>query len=191
MPKLPRLLAALLLLLTAACASVPPEDLPRPAPTDVAALAQAITDLGAGVDPEEARRMAQISYDYPLSLAVAYRIEDSPIIHNMKVNQGLKPRGLCYQWADDLETRLSAERFRTLELHRAIANSDSAIRIEHSTVIVSAPGDSMYDGIVLDPWRNGGQLYWEAVRDDTRYPWLPREEVFKRKRARAHLNGPG
>lgn len=184
MPKLPRLLAALLFLLTAACASVPPQDLPRPAPTDVAALAQAITDLGPDIDPAEAQRMAQISYDYPLRLAVEYQIEDSPIIHNMKVNQGLKPRGLCYQWADDLETRLSAENFQTLELHRAIANSESAIRIEHSTVIVSAPGDSMYDGIVLDPWRNGGLLFWGATREDTRYPWLPREEVFKRKRAR-------
>ena len=169
---------------TAACATIPPEDLPRPSDADVAALAQAITDLGPEVDPGEAQRMARISYDYPLRLAVEYQVEDSPIIHNMKVNQGLKPRGLCYQWADDLEARLSAEGFKTLDLHRAIANSESAIRIEHSTVIVSAPGDSMYEGIVLDPWRNGGQLYWGAVREDTRYPWLPREEVFKRKRAR-------
>ncbi|MDO6587102.1 hypothetical protein Q4543_16425 [Salipiger sp. 1_MG-2023] len=185
MPRLPRLVAALLFALTAAACSVPdPQDLPRPAPRDVAALAQAITDLGPQVDPDEARRMARIAYDYPLRLAVEYQVEDRPIIHNMKVNQGLKPRGLCYQWADDLESRLSAEGFQTLELQRAIANSESAIRIEHSTVIVTAPGASLYDGIVLDPWRNGGVLFWDKVRDDTRYPWLPREEVFKRKRAR-------
>lgn len=128
--------------------------------------------------------MARIAYDYPLQLAVEYQVEDRPIIHNMKVNQGLKPRGLCYQWADDLETRLSAETFQTLKLQRAIANSESALRIEHSTVIVTAPGDSIYEGIVLDPWRNGGVLFWDKVRDDTRYPWLPREEVFQRKRAR-------
>ncbi|MBU2959565.1 hypothetical protein KO516_01740 [Citreicella sp. C3M06] len=185
MPRLPRLVAALLFALTAAACSVPdPQDLPRPAQHDVAALAQAITDLGPQVDPDEARRMARIAYDYPLRLAVEYQVEDRPIIHNIKVNQGLKPRGLCYQWADDLEARLSAEGFQTLELQRAIANSESAIRIEHSTVIVTAPGASLYDGIVLDPWRNGGLLFWDKVRDDTRYPWLPREEVFKRKRAR-------
>lgn len=154
MPRLPRLVAALLFALTAAACSVPsPQDLPRPAPGEVAALAQAITDLGPRVDPDEARRMARIAYDYPLQLAVEYQVEDRPIIHNMKVNQGLKPRGLCYQWADDLETRLSAETFQTLELQRAIANSESALRIEHSTVIVTAPGDSIYEGIVLDPWQ--------------------------------------
>lgn len=185
MPKLPRLLAAVLFALLAACASTPPEDLPRPAAPDVAALSASIAALGGGIDPDEARRMAEISYDYPLKLAVAWQVEDPPIIHNMKVNRGLKPRGLCYQWADDLEARLRAEGFQTLELHRAIANSESSIRIEHSTVIVSAPGASMYEGIVLDPWRNGGQLWWGDVRADKSYPWLPREEVFRRKRERA------
>ena len=62
---------------------------------------------------------------------------------------GLKPRGLCWHWAEDIERRLRAEDFQTLDLHRAIANANN-IRIEHSTTIVSRRGDGMYDGLVLD-----------------------------------------
>ncbi|GGG80578.1 hypothetical protein GCM10011415_32440 [Salipiger pallidus] len=183
LPKTAALLASALLL--AACATPRPEDLPRPTGADVAELAAAIRALGPEVDEAEALRAAQIAYEYPLQLAVEYEIEDPPYIHNIKVNNGTKPRGLCYQWADDLEARLRMEGFDTLDLHRAIANSENAWRIEHSTVIVSAPGDDMYDGIVLDPWRWGGELYWGATVDDHEYPWLPRQEVFRRKRERS------
>ena len=185
---LPRRLTAFLFLslalFLAACATPRPEDLPRPTQSEIAALADEIHALGPNIDAGEAARAAAIAYEYPLRLAVEYQVEDPPIIHNIKVNQGLKPRGLCYQWADDLQARLAQEGFETLELQRAIANSQSAIRIEHSTVVITAPGDSMYDGVVLDPWRNGGRLYWGKVTEDDAYPWLPRQEVFASKRAR-------
>jgi len=181
--QLPAFLFLSLALFLAACATPRPEDLPRPTEAEIAALADEIHALGAGIDAGEAARAAAIAYEYPLRLAVEYQVEDPPIIHNIKVNQGLKPRGLCYQWADDLQARLAQEGFETIELQRAIANSESAIRIEHSTVVVTAPGDSMYEGIVLDPWRKGGQLYWGPVTEDEAYTWLPRQDVFARKRA--------
>jgi hypothetical protein len=28
------------------------------------------------------------------------------------------------------------------------------------------------EGLVLDPWRNSGDLYWTKVGQDS-YPWLP------------------
>lgn len=183
---LPRLFAALLLLVATlaigGCAATPARELPPPSQAEIAALAREIQSLAPEIAPEEAARAARVSIEYPRRLALAYEIEDTPYIHNIKVNRGLKPRGLCYQWADDLEARLRQEGFATLKLHRAIANSETPLRIEHSTVIVSAPGDGMYEGIVLDPWRNGGRLYWGPVLEDKKYPWLPRQEVFARKR---------
>ena len=83
----------------------------------------------------------------------------------------------------DLDDRLQKEQFRTLEIHRAIANYDN-IRLEHSTTILGRRGDPMEDSIVLDPWREGGKLFWTLVRDDIRYDWTPRQEVFEYKRAR-------
>jgi len=43
---------------------------------------------------------------------------------------------------------------------------------EHSTLVVAARDKGVPDGIVLDPWRNSGDLYWNHVKDDTKYPWV-------------------
>jgi len=147
-------------------------------------LRQAFLKLGPGVDREEAARAARVVYTYVDQLIVEYQIEDSsPLAHNTKVNFGQKPRGLCWHWAHDLDLRLQMERFKTLEIHRAIANYNN-LRLEHSTTILGRRGDPMEKGIVLDPWRNAGDLFWEIVAEDTRYDWTPRDEVFAYKRAR-------
>jgi hypothetical protein len=150
---------------------------------EVAALEQAILALGPGVDPEEAARAARIAYDHTDVLVQQYQITDPPLIHNMKVNAGLRPRGLCWHWAEDIENRLAAENFTTLDMHRAIANADVAFRIDHSTAIISAKGDDMYDGLVLDPWRTGGEMVWAPTRDD-KYPWKPQQQVLAVKAER-------
>lgn len=171
--------------LVAGCA-VPADHGPTPPdPAQIEELSRNISDLGPQVDPEEARRAARIAYEHTYVLAQQYQITDPPLVHNTKVNLGLRPRGLCWHWAEDLEQRMRAEGFRSLSLHRAIANSDNAFRIEHSTLIVSAAGDGMFQGIVLDPWRKGGRLTWVATPQDPDYDWKPREQVFATKRARA------
>lgn len=156
---------------------------------EVAALAAAIRALGPEVDPTEAERAARIAFVHSAELAVQYQITDPPLIHNTKVNMGLRPRGLCWHWAEDMEERLTQEQFETLDLHRAIANSQNPFRIEHSTTIVSRKDDSMFDGIVLDPWRKGGKLTWIGTRADKDYKWLPQRQVLiakqERKRRRA------
>jgi hypothetical protein len=177
LPRLPALLAVLWL---AACAAPPP----APDTRQIAALAHAITALGPDVSATEATRAAQIAYRYPLRLAAQYGITDPPLIHNTKVNIGLRPRGLCWHWAQDLEKRLAQESFQTLTLHRAIANFENPLRIEHSTVIVSAKGDDMFHGIVLDAWRKGGRLTWVPTLEDTAYKWRPRRAVLTAKRKR-------
>jgi hypothetical protein len=178
------LLAGLVLTVLAACGAPPPGK-----PDDVAQLRQAIAAMGPGVDPEEAARAAEIAYAHTHRLAQEYQITDPPLVHNTKVNMGIKPRGLCWHWAEDMETRLAAERFETLSLHRAIANADNPYRIDHSTVIVSAAGDGMYDGIVLDPWRKGGRLTWAPTRADTDYNWLPQVEAHAIIRAEKIAKG--
>jgi len=82
-------------------------------------------------------------------------------VHNTLVNLGVKPRGLCTHWTMDLLTRLQQEEFQSLDLHWGIANYDSLFLIEHSTVVISARGDLLQQGLVLDPWRYGGHLFWQ------------------------------
>lgn len=157
-------------------------------PEEQAELTRALRLMGPEVDPEEAYRAARVAYAEVWRLAQLYEIEDSPLTHNSKVNLGLKPRGLCYHWADDLEQRLKQERFRSLQLHRAVANWDNLL-LEHSTVILSQRGQSLQDGIVLDPWRRGGTLFWVQTRQDPRYLWTPRDEVFRIRRERRAARG--
>ncbi|WP_254445066.1 hypothetical protein [Ruegeria arenilitoris] len=170
-------LTTLAILGLGACSSAPPAR-----SDDVARLAAQIQALGPEVDPEEAQRAARVTYAYTAQLAQEYQITDPPLIHNAKVNKGVRPRGLCWHWAEDIERRLKQENFRTLTLHRAIANADNPFRIDHSTAIISRRGDSMYDGVVLDPWRYGGVLFWSPLREDTRYDWVPRDIVLEKRR---------
>ena len=187
-----RFLRPLILLLAlgllAACGVAPEKRAPA-SETEIAALASEILAMGPGVDPEEALRAARISYRHTRELAIQYQITDPPLIHNTKVNMGLRPRGLCWHWAEDMEKRLKAENFQTLVLYRAIANADNPYRIDHSTAIIAARGEGMYDGIVLDPWRTGGYLFWDQVRDDTKYNWVPREQVLDAKRRQMIAEG--
>ena len=183
-PLISRLLPLLAAcLLAAGCSGYAPDHTPASASREVGPLTAEIAALSPDVDPEEAARAARIALDYPLELRQRYEVSDPPLVHNTKVNMGLKPRGLCKDWADDMEARLAAEGFETLALHRAIANADNA-RIEHSTLIVSARGAGLYDGIVLDPWRYGGDLHWGPVTGDPDYRWLPRRQAFEARRER-------
>ena len=183
------LLYPLLLLgaLALTACSAPPPETGKSEAQSIAELTQSIRALGDHVDSEEATRAATIAYQYTSQLAVEYEITDSPLIHNTKVNAGLKPRGLCWHWAEDIQNRLNAEGFESLQVHRAIANADNPFLIDHSTALISAKGDTMYEAIVLDPWRYGGVLFWAPFAEDDRYDWHPQAEVLERKRQQNSL----
>ena len=149
-------------------------------PGRVEALTRALIAMSPVVDPQEAASAAALAYSETHRLAIAYEIVDPPLLHNIKVNAGQKPRGLCWHWAEDMEARLNAEGYRTLALHRAIANADSDLLIDHSTAIIAPVGAAWDEGMVLDPWRYGGELFWARVREDTRYDWDEREAVMRR-----------
>ena len=165
----------------AACGTAP-EKRAIASPAEVAELSRTVQAMGPDVSPDEAAAAAQIAYDTTRQLAIQYQITDPPLIHNTKVNLGLRPRGLCWHWAEDLERRLDAEGFGTLEMHRAIAVG-RGVRIDHSTAIISAKGDAYGEGVVLDPWRRGGELFFAPVVEDTRYFWEKRELVLARRSA--------
>lgn len=171
------------LLVLAACGSTPPEERPVPSELEIAQLAEGIAALGPDVDPDEALRAARISFEHTRKLAIAYEIVDPPLIHNTKVNMGIKPRGLCWHWAEDMEKRLKAEQFETLVIHRAIANANN-LRIEHSTAVISQRGDDMYKGMIVDPWRLGGVLTFNRTTADPDYDWLPQAVVHEQKRVK-------
>ncbi len=156
--------------------------------TRINQLARDITGLSLHDDPAEARQAATIAINYSQQLAEEYEITRTPIVHNFLINIGVKERGLCTHWTEDLKTRLEREKFRSLELHWAVANYDKPFRLEHSSVVVTSPGEKITSGILLDPWRYAGYLYWSPPSEDDGYQWYPREQVRQQKLAhRARL----
>lgn len=148
----------------AGCAHVPPP----PTPAQRQALQAALLTLGSEVQSAEAARLAQVAYDYPRILAQEYRLVRPPLWHNLLINLGLKKRGLCYQWAEDLAAELQAMELTSLELHWGVARPGSWR--EHNTVVITAERQAFTNGIVLDPWRRSGALVWQFVPRDV-YPW--------------------
>jgi hypothetical protein len=72
--------------------------------------------------------------------------------------------------------RLQTLNLTTYELHWGVAYKGSELR-EHNSVVITALNQPFEKGLVLDPWRNSGDLHWAAVGRDS-YPWvpLPRQE---------------
>ena len=85
-------LAMLIAVMVSGCATKPGK--PSVDQRDVVALAEELKRLGPDVDPDEAERAARIAFSYASQLAVEYEITDPPIVHNAKVNNGFRERGL-------------------------------------------------------------------------------------------------
>jgi hypothetical protein len=121
-------------------------------------------------DTEEARKIAEEAIHYSRLLADRYRLIHPPILHNIFVNLGLRERGLCIHWTEDLFEHLRGLEPKTFDLHWGIAYHNNPLLRDHSTVVITARGRGFEEGIVLDPWRHSGDLYWIPVQED-RYPW--------------------
>ena len=135
-------------------------------------LQQDLETLSNNIDSLEAEQLAETSVTYSLFLAEEYRLVRPPYLHNILVRIGIKDRGLCYHWAEDLLERLTSLELKSFILHRGVAYKGSDLR-EHNSVVVTARGQDFNEGIVLDPWRDSGDLYWARVKTD-RYPWEER-----------------
>lgn len=135
----------------------------------IEALSKAIAALDPSVDPKEARDVAYQAVVYPMHLSNEYDLVWPPSLQNIFVNSGSKQRGLCFQWATDMLIHLRKMNVQTLDFKWAIAKRGT--RREHNTAVVTAKGKPIENGIVLDPWRGSGTLYWVAVPDDPKYQW--------------------
>jgi len=161
-----RSIPVFILLLVAGCATVSVPDEKQKA--EVSVLAEKLRGLSPQVDAAEAGRAAGTAVHYPLVLAREYHATPPAVINNVLINAGLHPRGLCFQWADDLTAKLMTLHLRTLELHRGVARLGT--KHEHSCVVLVAPGQNFTNGIALDAWRYCGRLNWSPVLAD-KYAW--------------------
>ena len=145
---------------------------------EIATLNAQLIELGTRVDQAEARQVAETAIVYSQTLAARYRVVKPAAWHNILVRMGARERGLCYHWTTDLMRKLQALGLTSLKLYWGVAHQGSELR-EHNSVVIAARGQTFGEGLVLDPWRYSGDLYWASVSQD-RYPWreLPRKLWF-------------
>lgn len=145
---------------------------------EIQQLNEQLSGLGIAIDPAEARQVAETAIIYSHTLATRYRVVRPAVWHNILVRMGARERGLCYHWTTDLMRKLQTLGLTSFDLYWGVAHQGSELR-EHNSVVIAARGQVFQSGIVLDPWRHSGDLYWTDVSGD-RYPWreLPRNMWF-------------
>ena len=158
-----------LLLLSSGCASY------RQPVISSAGLAERLRGLSPSVDRQEAALTAETACVYSLELARQYRAVRPAWWNNVLINSGLKERGLCYEYANDLAAKLESLHVRTLAVRRGVASLNT--RLESNCLVLTAPGQPFDQGIVLDAWRYEGRLHWCAVKEDKKYPWVETQAI--------------
>jgi hypothetical protein len=155
---------------------------------DAQLLRDRIAALSPAVRTDEGQRVADCAYATAEQLRRDYGVIGPPLFHNFLVNLGIRKRGLCFQWAEDLLAPLDALKLSTLELHWAEARAGS-LR-EHNCVVVTAKSQPFKQGIVLDCWRHSGHLFWAPLISD-HYPWKENSDYAQIARRKAMLTrGP-
>jgi hypothetical protein len=152
------------------------------------ALATQITALSPTVDPQEASELAQCVYSTASRLRQEYGVVGPPsfvnsLFNNFLVHSGIRKRGLCFQWSEDMLAALDALKLTSLELHWGEARAGT-IR-ENNAVVVTAKGEPFHSGIVLDCWRHSGRVHWSLVAADHFFPWVENAAYARVVRAKS------
>ena len=184
------LIAALLLTLLAACNTAPINyqgvlyqpgsatdmlSMPSATRASIDDLATALVGLSSKVQRADATALAKEAHLYPLHLANVWQVGEYPLLHNLKRNSGEREYGLCIDWTFAMRERMRGMGLGSFDWYWGIANQGSDL-FEHSTLVVTAKGQPFTSGIVLDPWRNSGRLFWRAIDQDPKYKWSPYTE---------------
>lgn len=143
-------------------------------PSKVQTLTRDLTQLGRTIDQDEAKMFAYEALLYPQMLAQKYALVTPPTFHNLLINTGFKERGLCYEWSEDMITHLKKQNYQSFDLRWGVANKGDFD--EHNSVVVVAKGAPFWSGLLIDPWRNSGELYWAKLEADVEYKWVENKQ---------------
>ena len=136
---------------------------------EIASVTKRLMSLGPNIDPGEARMLAQEAVGYPRVLANQYKLVRPAYLQNILVNYGYRDSGLCWQWTRDMAKHIQARQWKSFDFFHATANRRRFN--EHNSLVVTAKGKGVRDGMLIDPWRDSGKLFWEMTKDDPKYYW--------------------
>lgn len=160
------LVAILAMMFAAACTHSP-----KSANLDenIELLSHAITALSSEILPSEANETSRVLLATTAKLTKEYNMASPAKYHNLLVNLGLRRRGLCCHWAEDLHAKLRKIHSNSLDFDWVVTKHGNILQ-EHNTVIIFSSKSSWENGLIYDPWRNAGKPFWAHV-DKDKYVW--------------------
>ena len=161
----------LFLFLITGC-SVKPEPIHK---SDVERLAVMFQGLDGNITYREAEVLSRDLFLQTARLTKEFDLVSPPWLHNTLVNIGLRKKGLCYHWSDALYLAMKEKQYDDFAFHPAGANIGEFWR-EHNVLVITAKEKPFDSGIVIDPWRDSGRLYFAKVTEDRKYEWQERKE---------------
>ncbi len=148
---------------------------PVPSKAEIVQLSKLLRSLDKRISQDEAMQLSWEIFHESQKLTKEFELTSPPLFHNSLVNMGIKKKGLCYHWSDALYAHFIQKNYSSFEFHLVGANIGEYF-FEHNAFVVVAKGGSIQKGILIDPWRNSGKLYFSRVSEDKKYQWKHREE---------------
>lgn len=140
-------------------------------------LTSYILGISENINKNEADTLALLVFKNTANLQYKYQPVRPALFNNVLVNSGIKPRGLCWHWVEDLLPILQSEKFNSIAIIWGVSNQGSYWK-EHNAILLHGMGKDAADrGVVLDPWRQSGRLYFNYIKDDTSYNWVERVQI--------------
>ena len=127
-------------------------------------LADELASLSPRVNRDEAKLVADCAFATVTKLRREYRMFGTPIFNNFLIYHGLRKRGYCYQWSEDLLVALDKLNLKSLEVRWG--EHDPNTWRENNCIVVTAKGQPFKRGIMLECWRHLGHLYFGPVASD-------------------------
>ncbi len=138
-------------------------------------LSTLFQSLDENISEEEAMQLSRDIFHQTQLLSKEFELTSPPLWHNFLVNVGIREKGLCYHWSDALYIYLSQKTYSSFDFHLMGADIGKYF-LEHNVLVVVAKDGKVENGVIIDPWRDSGKVYFSKVKEDLNYKWVHRAE---------------
>jgi len=136
-------------------------------------LSTLLQTLDTHTSQQESTKLSRDIFQKTAALSTEFKLTSPPLWHNTLVNVGLREKGLCYHWSDALYAHLVVKDYPSFEFHLVGANIGEYFW-EHNALVVVSKRGKVESGVLIDPWRDSGKLYFSKLKDDKKYTWAHR-----------------
>ena len=138
-------------------------------------LAKLLHALDREIPTRESVYLSRDIFQKTKKLTEEFQLTSPPLWHNFLVNVGLRKKGLCFHWSDALYLYLKQRGYRDYTFHLVGANIGEYFS-EHNALVIVQKDMKIEEGVVVDPWRDSGKLYFSKVKEDKKYVWSHRTD---------------